>query len=61
MVIEFHPKYMTHLAQRYLSIYGKFGYDEAKKWYHEFLTPELRQRIGNYIRAEAGDQGLDTD
>lgn len=60
MVIEYHHKYLEHLARRYLSIYGKYGYDEAKKWFDEFLTKELRVRVKPIIHTVANDQGLNT-
>ena len=61
MLIEYHWKYMTMLAKRYLNIYSKYGYDDAKKWYDEFLTDGLRKRIRPFISSVAESQNLETD
>lgn len=38
-------KYLERLAEVYLEKYSVLGYKEAKKWYSEFLTTELRKLV----------------
>jgi len=61
VIIEYHYKYMTHLAKRYISIYSKYGYKEASKWYDTFLTKGLRDRIRPFIKEQAQEQNLEMD
>lgn len=61
MIIRHHPKYLTHLAKRYLSIYGLYGYEEAKKWHDTFLDADHRKKLGPYIHKVAEEQGLTTE
>jgi len=59
MVIKYHKKYMTRLAGVYLDKYGMLGYDEAKKWYNDFLPVDIRTRIRPFILAEAERRNLE--
>lgn len=61
MVIKYHYKYMVRLANVYLQTYSKYGYEEASKWYNEFLDASHRKRIGPFIRSVAEEQNLEVD
>ena len=61
MLIQYNHMYMTRLAKIYLATYSKYGYEEASKWYHNFLDDGLRKRIDPFIRRVAEEQNLEMD
>jgi len=61
MVIQYHKLYMRRLAEVYLSKYGMLGYEDASKWFNEFLDDGLRARIKPYISALAEERNLEVD
>lgn len=61
MIIRYHKLYMERLADIYLTKYGMLGYEEASKWFDNFLDKGLRYRIKPYISALAEGRNLEID
>lgn len=43
--MTYDPKYLDRLALVYIQKHETLGYKEARKWYNEFLTRELRELV----------------
>lgn len=52
-------KYIARLADVYLQKYDTLGYAEAKAWYDEFLSAELRRLVHPVICDKVKSQQKD--